>query len=136
MVKGITHILKSNSTVQGLIGQNEVGDKYKVYPVVCPFPEKAPYLVVIQTGKVPIDCKGSQADTFIYTYDVYSFSENYDTTVTINQAVIDALAILTRATHNSVVFDEVRFTNEREGYDKDYHLYAKISSFEAQVDES
>ena len=136
MVKGITHILKNNATVQSLIGQNAAGEKYKVYPVVCPFPEKSPYIVVIQTGKTPIECKGSAPTTFIYTYDVYSFATNYDTVVSINEAVIDALSLPDGGTHNTVKFDEIRFTNEKEAYDKDYSLFAKISSFEAQVDES
>lgn len=136
MVKGITHILKNNAGVQALIGQNTAGDKYKVYPVVCPYPEKWPYIVVIQTGKTPIDCKGSAPTAFVYTYDVYSFHVNYDNTVAINEAVITALEVQTTTTANSVVFDEIRFTNEKEAYDKDYSIYAKISSFEAQVDES
>ena len=136
MVKGITHILKSNAGVRALIGQNEAGDKYKVYPVMCPNPEKSPYIVVIQTARTPIDCKGSSPTSFDYSYDVYSFDANYDTVVSINHTVIDALDLQTKATHNSVVFDEIRFTNEKEAYDKDYRLYAKISSFEAQVDES
>lgn len=136
MVKGITHILKNNATVQSLIGQNSTGEKYKVYPVVCPYPEKSPYIVVILSGRTPIECKGAAPTTFIYTYDVYSFATNYDTVVSINEAVIDALSLPDGGTHNSVVFDEIRFTNEKEAYDKDYSLYAKISSFEAQVDES
>lgn len=136
MVKGITHILKSDAAFQSAVGQNEAGDKYKVYPVVCPYPEKAPYSVVIQTGKTPIECKGGTPTSFTYTYDVYSFHVNYDTVVTINQAVIDALSLPNGGTYNGVVFDDIRFTNEREAYDKDYSLFAKISSFEAQVDES
>lgn len=136
MVKGITHILKNNSGVQALIGQNTSGDKYKVYPVVCPNPETSPYIVVIQTGKTPIECKGMVPNAFTYSYEVYSFSPNYDTAVSINEAVITALSLPDGGTHNGVNFSEIRFTNEREGYDKDYSLYGKISSFEAQVDES
>lgn len=136
MVKGITYILKSNAGFQAAVGQNEAGTKYKVYPVVCPNPEQAPYSVVIQTGKTPIDCKGAAPTSFVYTYDVYSFHSNYDSVVTINAAVIMALSVQTRTTANGVVFDEVRFTNEKEGFDKEYKLFAKISTFEAQVDES
>ena len=136
MVKGITHILKNDATVQGLIGQNAAGDKYKVYPVVCPFPEKSPYIVVIQTGRTPIECKGMVPDAFTYSYDVYSFNKNYDAVVTINEAVIAALSLPDGGTYNNVKFDDIRFTNEREAYDKEYSLFAKISSFEAWVDES
>ena len=136
MVKGITYILKNNSTVQGLIGQNTRGDKYKVFPVVCPTPEVNPYVVVKMTGRTPIDCKGGAATSFIYTYDVYSFDKNYDATVTMAEAVETALALPDGGTHNSVKFDEIRYANRSEGYDKEFGLFAQISSFEAQVDES
>jgi hypothetical protein len=136
MVKGITHILKNNSTVQGLIGQNSRGDKYKVFPVVCPTPEVSPYHVVKMTGRTPIDCKGGAATTFTYSYDVYSFDKNYDTTVTMAEAAESALALPDGGTYNSVKFDEIRYTNRVEGYDKEFGLFAQISSFEAQVDES
>lgn len=136
MVKGITYILTHDSDFQTKVGQNVAGVKYKAYPVVCPNPENAPYSVVKQTGKTPIECKGSEPTTFIYTYDVYSFHPNYDTVVSIDEAVVDALSLPNGGTHNSVVFQEIRFTNSVDGYDKDYRLYAKISSFEAMVDES
>lgn len=136
MVKGITYILKSDATFQAAIGQNAAASKYKVYPVVCPTPEHSPYSVVIQTGKIPIECKGSTPTSFTYTYDVYSFDANYDTVVSINQAVVDALSLPNGGTYNGVDFDEIRFTNEQESYDKEYRLFAKISSFEAWVNES
>lgn len=135
MVKGITYILAHNSGVQALIGQNAAGDKYKVYPVVCPNPEVPPYIVVKMTGRTPVDCKGSSASTFIYSYDVYAFDENYDTAEDIAEAVEAALALPSGGTHNSVVFDEIRYTNRTDGYDEKYKVYAHISSFEAQVDE-
>ena len=136
MVKGITYILKNNSGVQALIGQNVAGEKYKVYPVVCANPESPPYIVVKMTGRTPVDCKGSAPTTFIYTYDVYAFHENYDSAEDIAEAVEAALELPGGGTHNSVVFDEIRYTNRADGYDEKYHVFAQISSFEAQVDES
>lgn len=136
MVKGITHILKSNAGVQALIGQNAAGAKYKVYPTVCPAPEVAPFIVVKMTGRIPVDCKGGVATTFIYSYDVYAFDDNYDTSESIAEAVETALGLPNGGTHNTVVFDEIRYTNRTDGYDEKYGLYAHISSFEAQVDES
>jgi hypothetical protein len=136
MVKGITHILKNNAGVQTLIGQNVAGEKYKVYPVVCPTPEVPPYIVVKMTNRAPIDCKGSAPTTFIYSYDVYSFHPNYDTAVSIANAVEEALSLPDGVSANSVVFDDIRYTNRVDGYDEKYGVYAQISSFEAQVDES
>lgn len=137
MVKGITHILKSNVTIQGIVGENAAGDRYKVYPAFCPHPEKYPYIVVKQTGKAPIECKG-QPTSYIYTYDVYSFDNGYDKTETLDAAVVNALDWLVDATHNGVVFQEIRHTNTVDGdFIPDHaELYSKISSFEAMVDES
>lgn len=137
MVKGITHILKSNVTIQGIIGQNVAGDRYKVYPAFCPSPEKYPYIVVKQTGKTPIECK-SEPTSYIYTYDVYSFDNSYDKSETLNAAVVNTLNWITPATHNGVVFQEIRHTNTVDGdFIPDHsELYSKISSFEAMVDES
>lgn len=135
MVKGITYILNNDNTFQARVGLNVAGVKYKVYPVVCPNPEVFPYSVVKQTGKTPVECKDGPATTFIYTYDVYSFHQNYDTAETIDAAVVAALSLPDGGTFNAVVFQDIRFTNSVDGYDKDYRLYAKITSFEAMVDE-
>ena len=135
MVKGITHILTNDETFQARVGQNAAGVKYKAYPVICPNPENAPYSVVKQTGKTPIECKGVVPNTFIYTYDVYSFHPNYDSVIAIDDAVVTALSLPQGGSYNGVYFQEIRFTNSTDGYDKDYRLFAKISSFEATVDE-
>ena len=50
MTSGIIEILIENTTVQTLIGRNKAGDKYKVYPVVCPQGEGQPYITVYKGG--------------------------------------------------------------------------------------
>jgi hypothetical protein len=136
MVKGITYILTNDVTFRAAVGLNAAGSKYKAYPVMCPSPESAPYSVVIQTGKTPIECKGGAPTAFNYSYDVYSFDPNYDNAVSINAAVVAALSKPDGGSYNGVEFSEIRFVNEREAFDKDYRLFGKISSFEAWVDES
>lgn len=135
MVKGITHILKNNAAIQGIVGQNVAGDRYKVYPAFCPQPEKFPYIVVKQTGKTPIECKG-EPTSFIYTYDVYSFDNSYDKAETLDAAVVSALNWI-EGTYNGVEFQEIRHQNTVDGdFIPNYaELYSKISSFEAMVDE-
>lgn len=134
MVKGITYILKSNATIQGIVGLNEAGDRYKVYPAVCPQPEKYPYVVVKLSGKTPIECKGSPT-TYEYTYDVYSFDRDYDRAEALDNAVVAALDHIAEGTYNSVEFSEIRHTNTVDGnYIEDYGgLFSKISSFTAMV---
>lgn len=136
MVKGITYILNNDPAFQAKVGKNRRDTKYKVYPVACTSPEAWPYSVVIQTGKQPMECKGDVPSSFIYTYDVYSFHANYDDVEEINNAVIEALSQPNGGTYNNVTFQEIRFTNETEGYDGEYRLYIKTSTFTAWVDEN
>lgn len=133
MVKGITYILKNNAGVQALVGQNAAGDKYKVYPVVAPASETHPFITVSQTGRSPIESKEAP-NTRIYTYDVVSYSENYDGAEAIDNAVIAALDF-TEGTFNGVEFQEIRHTNTVDGNAAPDGLYSKISSFEAWVNE-
>jgi hypothetical protein len=133
MVKGITHILKSNVTIQGIVGQNNAEDKYKVYPNVCPVPEKFPYIVVRQSGKIPIECKDPVPNAFTYSYDVISYHKNYEDAETLDSAVMAALVSVS-GTQNGVDFEEIRFVTSSDQYVSDYEgLHAKISSFEAMV---
>jgi hypothetical protein len=142
MVKGITYLLKNDATFQARAGQNAAGTKYKVYPGVCPEPETVPYSVVKQTGKVPIDCKGSRPTSYQYSYDVISFHNSYDRVEALDDAVVDCLSRPEGETVNAddftVEFSDIRHTNTR---DEIYTtqgsttvLYAKVSSFEAQVE--
>jgi hypothetical protein len=138
MVKGITNILISDAACQAVLGQNKAGTKYKAYPGVCPNPEKVPYSVVRQTGKVPIDCKGSIPTTHIYSFEVISFHESYDLVEALDNAVVNALSKVEGGTFNNVAFSDLRHTNTRddvyETQGSTSFLYAKVSSFEAQVE--
>lgn len=129
MTQGITHILKNDTAIQGIVGQNKAGVKYKVYPVVCPQPEEAPYSVVVQTARTPFgQCKGSN-DTFEYSFDVVSYHKNFEQVVTLDNAVIDAL-VGESGLHNGVTFQEIRFENSRDGnFSNEYGLFSRISSF-------
>jgi hypothetical protein len=135
MVKGITYILTNSPSVQALVGMNTDNTKYKAYPNVCGQPEKYPYSVVRQTGKEPIECKGSIPSTYIYRYDVFSFHINYDACEALDDAVVEALIKPEGGTFNSVVFQDIRHTNTVDQYNGEYQLHVKVSSFEAMVDE-
>ena len=138
MVKGITHILTNNATIQGLVGRNAADDKYKVYPVICPHPEKHPYIVVRSSGKVPFG-QGKCADTtFTYSFEVHSFHKNYEDAEVLDNAVISALNLRDGGVFNGVEFAEIRpgtlgadgdYVSEYEG------LFHKVSTFEAEVNE-
>lgn len=137
MVKGITHILKSNTAVQTLVGRNKEDNKYKVYPGVCAVPEQYPYQVVRQTGRTVVgECKGSQGSLYDYTYDVFSFHRNYEDCEDLDRAGVDALQDQ-EGTFNGVVFSEpIRHLNSMDGdYVGEHQLHVRISSFQGTVQE-
>jgi hypothetical protein len=135
MVKGITYILANDSKVQALVGRNQGDTKYKVYPNICAQPEKFPYVVVRQSGKVPIDCKGSVPTTYEYRYDVMSFHKSYDDCEQLDDAVVEALIKLEGGTFNTVIFQDIRHVNTVDQYADVYQMHVKVSSFEAMVNE-
>lgn len=134
MVKGVTYILKNDSTFQSLVGQNAALSKYKAYPVICPQPEIAPYSVVRMTGKrLMTKGKNSPRNEFEVEFSVASYCNSYDDVDALDQAVIQAL-IPYRGTVNGVTFGYVEFLSSMDDYVEAYGgLYARITSFTANV---
>jgi len=135
MVRGITYILTHEQHAQDLLGRNKANTKYKAYPNICPAPEKFPYSIVRQTGKTPIDCKGTVPNTYEYRYDVSSFHESYEACEELDDAVVEALIHPNGGTFNSVIFQEIRHVNTFDQYSEQYSLHVKTSSFIALVEE-
>jgi len=130
MIKAVTYILENNSTVQGIVGLRSAGTDYKVFPVVVPQSEKAPYIAVRLSGKTSLgkDCG------YTYTVEVVSYHTSYDDVTTLNAAVISALTGQAGATVNGVAFGALNFSNESDDFVKDHGLYAKVTSFEGWAD--
>lgn len=129
MVNAITYILANNSTVQGLVGnknESQTDTYYKVYPVVAPYGEKAPYIAVRQTGKVEA-CKNGG---YTYTVQIVSYATSYDDVTTLNDAIISAISSQANGTVNGFDFGFVNITNEQDDYVKEHSLYAKILTVE------
>lgn len=132
MVKAITYILENDSTVQGIIGQNASGDKYKVYPVVVPQSEKEPYIIVRQSGKV---ATGKGCNSFDYIVEVLSYHTSYDNVTALAAAVKSALEGQGTTTINGVAFGFLNFTNEVDSFSVDHgNLYLKLQTFEGTSD--
>jgi hypothetical protein len=133
MIQGVTYILENDATFGSIVGLNKAGTKYKVYPVVTPQDEEAPYAVVLLTGKSPFgQCKDASI-TYEYSFDVYSYHKNFEQVVTLDEAVMDALDGLS-GTYNSIVFQSIRFNTARdEPFSVDYKLFSRVSSFTAIV---
>lgn len=129
MVKVVTYILGNNVTVQGLLGnktQSQTEDYYKVYPVVAPSTEDAPYIAVRMTGKLLI-AKGCG---YTYTVNVVSYHRSYDEVTALNEAVITAITETAPATINGQSFGFLNVTNEADDFVLESRLYAKITTFE------
>jgi hypothetical protein len=127
MLKAITYILENDPAVQSLVGLNKAGDKHKVYPVVIPETESAPYLVARISGKVP----GAKDCGYIYTIEVNVYHYSYDDVSALAAAAESALITETSGTINDVSFGWVQLTNENDDFVKDHDLYVKTLSFQA-----
>lgn len=133
MVKVVTYILGNNATVQGLLGnkeQTQTDTYYKVYPVVAPSTEKAPYIAVRLSGRVQI---GKGCD-YQYSVQVVSYADSYDEVTTLNQSVIDAIKAQASATVNGQSFGYLNVVNEQDDYVKEHNLFAKILTLEGAAE--
>lgn len=126
MLKAVTYILENDATLQSIIGANKAGDKHKVYPVVVPETEKAPYCVCRIVSKE----RTAKACGYIWTIEVTSYATSYDKVTDVNDAVIAALEGEASGTVNDVDFGWANFSSESDQFDKDHDLYAKITTFE------
>lgn len=139
MVKGFIEILRADTGIQALVGENKAENKYKVYPGICPQPEQFPYTVLRITSKTPFGpCKNTVVPTtWEITFNAFSYHRNYDNAEALNRAVIAAL-VGKEGTFEGIKIQEIRvvnaeiddFVNEGGG------LHAQISSFEAVVNEN
>ncbi len=128
MVKAVTYILENDATVQGLVGTKTTTDLesyHKIYPVVAPSNETAPYCVARLSGKNELakDCG------YEYLIDVMSFATSYDGVTTLNDAVIEALKGQAPGSVNGITIGRITFVNEIDGYDVERKLYAKTTTF-------
>ncbi len=127
MIKAVNYILNNDAPLSALVGRNLADTKTKVYPVIAPNPELAPYIVTSVQG-TEVMTKGC-ADKL--TIQVVSYAKGYDEVVDISAAARTALTEQQAGTINGYVFSFVNFINEVDGpYDINNSLYTRISIFE------
>jgi hypothetical protein len=134
MIAGIIEILKENTGIQGLVGQkNATPGEYKIYPVVAPQTEKAPYITVNQTSRVP-QCKGSSSGN--YGFDVWATNINYEDSKTLGDAVITVLDQQSATTSVGYNFSFINLVNQQERFEKveEGVMHVNIVSFECQAE--
>jgi hypothetical protein len=137
MTHGIVDILINDSTVQTLVGLNEEEDKYKVFALVVPQKETAPYIACKMTSRPPIDSKSERASFFSPTVAVFCYATNYKDCLDLERAVKNALDG-TSGTHNGVHFNKIRYADSSEDFiNTDGNgLYVRIPSFTCFENES
>lgn len=126
MLKAVTYILENNPSVQQAVGAKSHEDNHKVYPVVVPQTEKAPYIVVRIAGKIPL---GKNCNN-IYTIEVLCYHSSYDDVSELSEAVVSALTTQAHGMINGFQFSFLNFSNESDSFDKDHDLFAKVLTFE------
>lgn len=127
--------MDNDAGFQAIAGRNNAGTKYKVYPVIAPAREVAPYSAVRQISHVGQLCSIGRATSFDDVYAVASYHKNYEQCIEIDNAVVDALAEKS-GTFNGVVFDQIRHQNSFDtDYEEERELYVRISTFTAVVHE-
>jgi hypothetical protein len=132
MTEGLIQLLVNNNTVQTLVGQNARADKYKIYPLVVPQPEKPPYITVQMTTRTAVPCKGGRPTAFITQANISCYTVNYDDCRTLATACADAVDGQTY-TGDDYSLVEIYQTDESESWiDTDgLGLYVRTLTIEA-----
>lgn len=133
MIAGIIEILTENAGIQALVGEKSgTPGEYKVYPVVAPQGQSAPYMTVNQTTRAAM-CKGSTESS--YNFDVWSAHKNYEESKAMGDAVISVLDGTESTTDAGYNFSFINMTNQREAFEKveEGVLHINIVSFECQA---
>ena len=132
MTSGIIEILTDSVAVQTLVGLNEAGDKYKVYPFKAPQTEKGPYIVVAKTSNSGQSQGKEIESTLDYpSYDVLCYAKNFRTTEVLNEAVRDALDNMSSTTA-VCVFKRIWLVTDRDAFDESAEMYVHVASYAAE----
>jgi hypothetical protein len=132
MIQGIIQILKDSTVVVSAVGQNEDGNKPKVYPVVCPQKEEAPYITVHETSKPPIRCKGTRPTDYNFTANVICYADSYEKVNRMADAV-ESSVDSTKGTFAGVTFKDLRYETRQDAFDNEAGLYLKIVQLAGQI---
>lgn len=133
MIQGIIEILTDDSTVQGIVGQNEKGNKYKVYPVRAPQKEKPPYIVVFKLPSIPTLDKHSVSTLDECKFRAIGYVENYIERDAMTEAIRGALDGKESVTDAGINFSSIWYDTDSDGFDEPAQLYAAIVDFGCMV---
>lgn len=135
MTSGIIEILIEDTTVQFHVGLNKAGDKYKVFPVVCPQSEIQPYIVVFRTsaGSIPSLTKDIRSELDYPTVSVICYGKSYRQAELIAEATRAALERGGYETDAGYNFNSIWLSQERDLFDDAAQLYAIEQQFQCEL---
>jgi hypothetical protein len=132
MTSGIIEILTDSLVVQGLVGQNLAGGKFKVYPFKAPQPENGPYIVVAKTSNNTQSQGKEIASSLDYpTYDVLCYAKNFRTTELLHEAArlaIDNMSSVTAVCQ----FRRIWLITDRDAFDESAEMYVHVATYGAE----
>ena|SRR5690349_3654644 len=129
MITGISEILTDNATVTALVGMNTRENKPKIYWVVCPDAEKAPYVILSLLGNNPNNKDDSSTldDT---RFAAFIYTNNPEEAEEISEAIRAALE-LKNVTAGGKLYYRIRYVSENDGYDKEALLPYRVATYSA-----
>lgn len=132
MIQAAIQILINNSIFQAAIGQFD--GKYKVYPVVAPQGAQPPYCVIALSSLTPdSNCTDlATIDVMVYAKGSGTLSE-YKQAYDISAIIRTALTGHSGLEANSGITCSFYFVTQRDGYDRESDLIAKISTYNSNV---
>jgi hypothetical protein len=124
MIKAIIDILNKSSHVTNAVGLNSEGNKAKVYPVVTPQSESAPFVNVRESGRDAIQCKGSATTEYNYSISVVCYAESYEEVNNIADAVQLSLDNQ-KGTFGGQNVKSMKYQSRQDSFDQAAQLYVK-----------
>lgn len=133
MTSGIIELLIGSAIVQTTVGTNAKGDKYKVYPMICPQPEDSPYIVVEKISNTTRSMGKEIDSTLDYpTFRVLSYAKNFRKTEELHDACRQAID--NKGAITSVcVFERIWLITDADRFSNDLDMYVHESQYGAEV---
>lgn len=132
MIQGVIEILSDNVDLVALVGMNKAATKPKIYWVVCPDQEQAPYVILRISGNNPNQVKNQVSSVDSVSFEAYTYGTSPEQTDEIDTALRFA-AEGRNITTDTVFFQRIFCVGQSDGYDKDAQKPFRVTSYTAMV---
>lgn len=134
MTSGIIEILIEDAGVLALAGIQQAG-KTKVFPTVIPQKYEQPYIIVSLSALDPVGSlpKDERSLLDYPQFDILCYSESFRQSELMAEAVYAAINNKSAQTDAGYNFKRIWEVNERDGFDNNAQLYARVSTYKAEL---